>query len=145
MLRILRRLSCVLCLALPGLAAAVGLGEIHLNSALNEPLSAQIEIVGATPDDLALLRAFVPGREAFEHAGADRAAYLSSISFKVTQTAQGHCVLEVRSSEPFTDPLVTLLVELDWGRGQLVKAFPLLLDPAGSKTSAPIAAATPRT
>ena len=36
---------------------ALGLGEIHLNSALNQPFDADIELVSATQEDLGALRA----------------------------------------------------------------------------------------
>jgi len=36
---------------------ALGLGEIHLNSALNEPLNAEIDLIAATPEELTALRA----------------------------------------------------------------------------------------
>ncbi len=38
-------------------AMALGLGDIHLHSALNAPLDADIDLVGATPDDLTSLKA----------------------------------------------------------------------------------------
>ena len=41
-------LSLTLAISLPGIAGALGLGDIHVDSALNEPLSAEIQIVGAT-------------------------------------------------------------------------------------------------
>ena len=41
----------------PSSAWALGLGEIHLNSALNEPMNAEIDLVAATPDELTALRA----------------------------------------------------------------------------------------
>jgi pilus assembly protein FimV len=39
-------------------------------------------------------------------------------------------MLTVRSDQAVTDPLVTLLVDLSWGRGELIKEYSLLLDPA---------------
>ena len=44
-------------LVLPSAALAFGLGDIHVKSALHEPLAAEIELVGATDDDLAALTA----------------------------------------------------------------------------------------
>ena len=36
----------------PSLSWALGLGEIHLYSALNEPMNAEIDLIAATPDEL---------------------------------------------------------------------------------------------
>ncbi len=120
----------ILALSLPGAAGALGLGDIRVESALNEPLSAQIDIVGATDEELIALRAEVASRETFLRYGAERAAFLSTASFKVTRGPDGRATLAVRSDQAVTDPLVTLLVDLTWGRGELIKEYSLLLDPA---------------
>jgi Tfp pilus assembly protein FimV len=39
------------------LSWALGLGEIHLNSSLNEPMNAEIDLIAAAPDELTALRA----------------------------------------------------------------------------------------
>ena len=46
-------MTCVIC---PSLSWALGLGDIHLHSALNEPMNADIDLVAATPDDCSLRR-----------------------------------------------------------------------------------------
>ena len=121
----------LLAMALPGAARAIGLGEIHVDSALNEPLQAQIDIVGATRDDLAALTAKIANREVFQRYGADRPSFLNTATFKVGLNAQGHPVLNVRSVEAFTDPVVSFLVDLHYGNGELIREYSLLLDPAG--------------
>ena len=119
-----------LAISLPGSADALGLGDIRVESALNEPLSVQIDIVGATDQELIELRAGIASRETFRRLGAERAAFLSTASFKVTRGADGRPVLTVRTEQAATDPLVALLVDLSWGRGELIKEYSLLLDPA---------------
>ena len=49
----------------PAAAWALGLGEIRLSSALNEPLSAEIDLVAATPEELAALSAGLASPEVF--------------------------------------------------------------------------------
>jgi pilus assembly protein FimV len=130
MLRRLCPLLLALAVSLPGSADALGLGDIRVESALNEPLSLQMDIVGATDQELTELRAEIASRETFRRFGAERAAFLSSASFKVTRGADGQAVLTVRTEQAATDPLLTLLVDLSWGRGELIKEYSLLLDPA---------------
>jgi pilus assembly protein FimV len=124
----------MMALSVPGAGHALGLGEIHVDSALNERLAAEIDIVGATPVELDNLRAAVANRETFARYGADRPAFLSSATFKVTQDSQGRPVLAVRSTESFTEPAVSLLVDVRWSAGELVRQYTLLLDPAGFAT-----------
>jgi len=61
----------VLLLALlsPAAALALGLGDIHLKSSLNAPLDAEIDLVGASPEDLSSLKASLAARESFTRGG----------------------------------------------------------------------------
>src|SRR5258708_1972176 len=131
----------MMALTMPGASHALGLGDIHVDSALNERLAAEIDIVGASADEVNDLRAAVANRETFLRYGADRPAFLSSTTFKVAQDSQGRPVLAVRSSESFTEPLVNLLVDLHWRNNELVREYTLLLDPAGLASAPPAPAA----
>src|SRR6202167_1838471 len=125
----------MMALSMPGTGHALGLGDIHVNSKLNEPLAAEIDIVGATADELPGLRASLANRETFQRFGFEWPAFLSSTTFKVTHNGQGQPVLMVRSTDSFTDPLVSILVDLNWGNGDVVREYTLLLDPAGFGTN----------
>jgi pilus assembly protein FimV len=137
-------LMLMMALSLPGAAHALGLGDIRVDSGLNERLAAEIDIVGATALDLTDLRAAVANREIFLRYAADRPAFLSSATFKVTQDRRGRPVLAVRSTESFTEPVVNLLVDLHWSDGELVRQYTLLLDPAGFASAPPAPAAPDR-
>src|SRR5580698_7756330 len=125
---------------------ALGLGEIHLNSALNEPLNADIDLIAASPDELAALRATLAPREAFTRYGIDRPQFLSTITFKVGKSKDGRDVLLVRSTEAIPEPFVTFLVEVNWARGRLMREYTVLLDPPvytpgeNANSSAPVTA-----
>src|SRR5271155_934074 len=132
----------------PSLSWALGLGEIHLNSALNEPMKAEIDLIAATPDELTALRADLAGRDAFTRYGIDRPPFLSTMTFKVGKNKDGRDVLLVRSTDAIPEPFVTFLVEVNWARGRLMREYTVLLDPPvytpGERASsaAPVAAAT---
>jgi pilus assembly protein FimV len=131
----------MMALSLPGAAHALGLGEIHVNSALNEPLAADIEILGATAEELSSIRASVANKDTFLRFGAERPAFLASATFKVSQDAKGRPVLVIRSSESFTEPVVNLLVDLRWHNGEVIRQYSLLLDPSGFPAATQMAAA----
>jgi pilus assembly protein FimV len=139
----------------PSLSWALGLGEIHLNSALNEPMNAEIDLIAAAPDELTALRATLASRESFTRYGIDKPPFLSTLTFKVGKSKDGRDVLQVHSTDAIPEPFVTFLVEVNWARGRLMREYTVLLDPpvytpgenAGS--SAPVAppsttAAAPR-
>src|SRR5216684_2556251 len=137
-------LMLMMALSMPGAGHALGLGDIHVDSGLNERLAAEIDIVGATPLDLTDLRAAVANRETFLRYGTDRPAFLSSTTFKVTQDSHGRPVIAVRSTESFTEPVVNFLVDLHWSHGELVRQYTLLLDPAGFASALPAPVASNR-
>src|SRR3984885_12293828 len=132
----------------PSMAWALGLGEIHLNSALNEPMNAEIELIAASPDELAALRAALAPREAFTRYGIDRPPFLSTLTFKVAKSKDGRDVLLVRSTDAIPEPFVTFLVEVNWARGRLMREYTVLLDPPvytpgeNANSAAPVTAPT---
>ncbi|HTD71940.1 MAG TPA: FimV/HubP family polar landmark protein [Steroidobacteraceae bacterium] len=144
----LPRLMLMACLLCPTLSWALGLGEIHLNSALNEPMNAEIDLIAASPDELGALRAALAPKEAFARYGIDKPPFLATLTFKVGKSKDGRDVLLVRSTESIPEPFVTFLVEVNWARGRLMREYTVLLDPPvytpGERASsaAPVAAAT---
>jgi pilus assembly protein FimV len=142
------RLVLTACLLIPSLSWGLGLGEIHLNSALNEPMSAEIDLIAAGPEELAALRASLAPKDAFTRYGIERPPFLSTLTFKVGKSKDGHDVLLVRSTDSIPEPFVTFLVEVNWARGRLMREYTVLLDPPvytpGERASsaAPVAAAT---
>ncbi|MCS6947171.1 MAG: hypothetical protein NZM12_06120 [Steroidobacteraceae bacterium] len=134
-----KRTVWALCLWLvfPSGALALGLGDIRLNSALNQTLDAEIELINATPDELAGLKAQLASRETFARYGLEYPSFLNSVSLTRTRSASGKDVLRVRSTETITEPFVNLLVEVTWGRGRLVREYTVLLDPPVYAPNAP--------
>lgn len=126
----LKRLWAVVLLFCCGQAMALGLGEIRLDSALNEPLRADIMLVSATPEELENLTVRMASPELFGRYGLDRPAYLSTVEFRVIPSGRtdGN-IVRVTSSAPITEPFLTFLVEVNWSRGRLIREYTVLLDP----------------
>ena len=118
-----------LLLLLPGISHALGLGDVHLNSPLNAPLDAEIELVNATPEDLATLDAKLASKETFARYGLDWPPFMSSVTVTRDRSASGAQVLRIKSTETVTEPFLTLLIEATWARGRLVREYTVLLDP----------------
>ena len=142
-----RRVLLLSALMSPSALYALGLGEIRLNSALNQPFDAEIELVSAAQEDLSALQASLASNDTFVRYGLDKPPYLSDFSFRVVRS-NGRDVLRITSPKPVTEPFVTLLVEASWPRGRLLREYTVLLDPpvfspAPAASEAPIAA--PRT
>jgi pilus assembly protein FimV len=114
---------------LPGISHALGLGDVHLNSPLNAPLDAEIELVNATPEDLATLDAKLASKDTFARYGLDWPSFMASVTVTRDRGANGAQVLRIKSTETVTEPFLTLLIEATWARGRLVREYTVLLDP----------------
>lgn len=126
---------------------ALGLGEIRLNSALNQPFNAEIELLSPTPEELGSLKVTLASNDVFSRYGIDRPAYLSNFDFSVSRGAGGKATIKVTSNRSVTEPYVTLLVEASWARGRLVREYTVLLDPPvfmPSQNEAPAPVTTPQ-
>jgi pilus assembly protein FimV len=129
MLRSLAPALLLLTLALPNASSALGLGDIHVESSLHQPLAVHIDLIGATPDDLAGLSAKIADEETFRLHGLERPSFLSATALKVSEDRQGRPILALRSTEVSAEPLVTFLVDLHSPHGELIREYTVLLDP----------------
>jgi pilus assembly protein FimV len=135
-----------LLLALPSAAFALGLGDIHLLSPLNAPLDAEIELTDVAADELNTVQVQLASRDTFARYGLEWPSYLTGIQLKTVRTPDGREMIKVRSSDPITEPFVTLLVQVTWSRGVVVREYTMLLDPPvytpgeSAVASAPVAA-----
>ncbi|HSH73064.1 MAG TPA: FimV/HubP family polar landmark protein [Methylophilaceae bacterium] len=128
----LKRISLGVFLAfLPLAASAAGLGRLNVMSGLGEPLSAEIEVLSTTPDELSELTAAIASSEAYNLQGIERPPLHSAIKVEVKKKANGSPVIKLSTSQPITDPFLDMLVQVDWPTGRLLREFTLLLDPPG--------------
>ncbi len=125
---------------LSGEVWALGLGDITMNSALNEPLNARIELLSATPEELDDLTIALASGDTFARYGIDRPSFLGDMQFSIVRSgrADGNYV-QVTSLSPMAEPFLTFLVEASWSRGRLLREYTVFLDPP---TFAPPAADT---
>jgi FimV-like protein len=112
-----------------GMAHALGLGEVTLQSQLNQPLVAEIELVegGDLSADELIPRLASP--EAFNKAGVDRQFFLTDLKFTPVLKPNGKSVIRVTSSKPMREPYLNFLVEVLWPNGRLQREYTMLLDP----------------
>ena len=120
-------------LALSTLAAipsayAVGLGEITVNSSLNEPLAANIQIINSTGLQENQLLVSLASAEAFERAGVSRDFFLSRLQFSIARDSANQLSIKVITDQPVVEPYLDFLVQLQWPEGRVMRSYTLLLD-----------------
>ncbi|MGH8085888.1 MAG: FimV/HubP family polar landmark protein [Lysobacter sp.] len=110
-------------------AAALGLGQIELKSKLGEPLLAEIPIISNDPAELERLQAGLASPETFARIGLQPPdSVVANLQFVSALDARGNPVIRVTSTQPIEQPLLTFLIEVDWGQGKLVREYSTLLD-----------------
>ncbi|WP_407351878.1 FimV/HubP family polar landmark protein [Luteimonas sp. R10] len=124
------RIAWVLALVLmAGPAFALGLGQIQVRSQYGEPFLAEIPIVSGDPAELRHLQARLASPETFARIGLEPPqGVVSDLQFTVALDAGGRPVVRVTSAGPVEQPLLTFLVEVDWGQGRLVREYSALVD-----------------
>ena len=111
-------------LSLSSQLLALGLGEMTLKSALNQPLNAEVELVDVADLSKWEIKPSLASTEDFERAGVDRLFFLTKIKFKVDGDS-----LVLTTREPVTEPFLNFLVELNWPSGRVLREYTVLLDP----------------
>ncbi len=107
---------------------ALGLGEIKLNSSLNEPLDLEIQLLNVGELGELEMLAGLGSRADFEKAGVERLFLLTGLRFKVDLTKPDKPIIRVSSRKPIREPYLDFLIELQWPTGRLLREYTLLLD-----------------
>ncbi|MBI4809011.1 MAG: LysM peptidoglycan-binding domain-containing protein [Nitrosomonadales bacterium] len=125
------------CLTWAGVACAAGLGGINVTSSLGQPLRAEIELVSVDKIDKSTLSVKLASADTFKNSGLDYPYNLPRLKFQVEDRANGDSFVKVTSAQSVNEPFVTLLVELTWSSGKLLREYTFLLDPADYKIEQP--------
>lgn len=134
--------------ATAGQAYAFGLGGIKVQSALGQPLKAEIDITQLNADEASSLKVGVAPPEAFQSAKLQYSTALSGVQISLEHSPDGRAYLRVTSNSPINEPFLDLLIRAQWANGQLSRDYTLLLDPpnfqpARSTTQVPVQTAAP--
>jgi pilus assembly protein FimV len=143
MFRKLAIAAALLCLSATSRVFAIGLGDIKIQSMLNAPLDAVIQLTSASKQELDELKITIAPRESFQKMGIPRTAILDDIKFRVEQTPGGLPVIRVTTRQPVREPFLDFLIEASWSKGHLLRQYTLLVDPPVTMPAAPPAQRAP--
>ena len=122
-------------------AHALALGRITVQSAIGEPLHAEIDIPEINAEELASMRTAIASPDAFRAAGLEYNPALSGIKITLERRPDGRHFLRLSSQRPVNEPFVDLILETNWSSGRIVRDYTLLFDPPSQRRSAPPLAA----
>ena len=117
-----------LTLLIPSLSWAVSLGRLSLNSALNQPLDATIEVTHLKGLSSEEIRVGLAPREAFEALGVHWSYSLDDLSLRIDSSPRG-AVVSVTTDSAIVEPYLNFVIEVLWPQGRVIREYTALLDP----------------
>ena len=111
------------------LAYSLGVGDIQVNSSLNQPLNAEIALVSLRPGEIDNIKVSMATPAEFARAGIDRPLVLALLKFRVEERAGNKAAIIVYSKKAIKEPFLDFLVEIDWASGRMLREYTMLLDP----------------
>ena len=110
-------------------ALALALGPISVQSALGEPLRAEIDLPQATASEAETLRVTTAAPETYRAQGMEYSPLVTRVQIEIKRRPNGSAVLRLTSDRPVTEPFVDLVIDANWNTGRLTRSYTMLFDP----------------
>ena len=125
-------------------AQAIGLGRIVVNSALNQPLDAEISIASIESNVLESLEIRLATDSDFRRANISIEPVVKLLQFNVINGETGPWI-HLTTDGPVRTPFLHFLAAIEWSGGKIIREYTALLDPPGYDTVAGQSIALPST
>ena len=118
-------------IALAPLSAwSLTLGGMRVQSALGEPLRAQLSLGQLTPEELSSINAGFAPAAVYQAAGITVNPILQTVQLSVDASEPSNVVVNLTSSSPISEPFLDMLLEIKWASGKVVRDYTLLFNPS---------------
>lgn len=125
-------------------ALALALGPITVQSALGEPLRAEINLPQITSSEAETLRVSPATPETFRAQGMEYSPAIPRIQIELQRRPNGRTVLRLTSDRPVNEPFVDLVVDANWNTGRVTRSYTMLFDPPSLRRAPATVAAEPQ-
>ncbi len=115
-------------------AYGLGIGDMKLQSALNQNLQAEIALLLSKDEQANDFKVGLAPNEKLDEAGIPWTLFLSKIKFQ-TVTQNGKTVIKLSSSETLKEPFLDFLLEVKSAKGSSYREFTVLVDPPSAYRS----------
>jgi pilus assembly protein FimV len=122
---------------------ALGLGAIDMQSGLNQPMNAVIDLTSASGTDPSEIKISIASKEAHDRAGLSKHRILGDFKFSIEQDGRGNAFVRVTSTDTVHEPFLEFMLELQWPNGHLLREYTVLVDPPVTMPAAPVAPVAP--
>ena len=113
---------------------SLGMGKMQVNSALDEPLNATIDIIANSDESVEQISARLASSDDYKKVGLDKSFVPANIMVSVDE--DNPYQINLSSNGPISEPIVSLLLDVKWANGRILREFTLLLDPPSYQASA---------
>ena len=118
-------------------AWSLGLGDATVESYLNQPLQVKIDLISRAADDMASVTARLASADDYAMIGANLDSVPVPIRFAV-EDRDGDAYILATSNLPIGEPVIRLIVEVNWSSGRLLREYTIFLDPVMFSEPAPV-------
>jgi FimV-like protein len=107
---------------------ALGLGELTLDSYLNEPLKGQVQLLNIGGLNEQQIRIKLVSRDGSNRTTMEREDILASLIFELELDEAGHGVLHVSTDQKLNEPYLNFAIEARWPTGRILREYAVLLE-----------------
>lgn len=125
-------------------AHALALGELTVQSALGEPLRAEIEIPDINAAEAASLQTSVAPPADYQAAGLEYNPAVSKLRITLAHHPDGRAYLSLRSDQVVNDPFIDVILVANWSSGRIERDYTMLFDPNLTRQLPPVKPVAPQ-
>ena len=109
------------------LSWGLGLGEVVMQSYLNEPLRAEVVLLDVKKLAVEDIKIRIATQDDFDRLGVERAYFLTNIKFDIVLSGEQSKII-LTTSQPLLEPYLDFLLETRWPAGRLLRSYTVLVD-----------------
>jgi pilus assembly protein FimV len=121
-------------------AYGAGLGRITVQSALGQPLRAEVEVTAVSREEANSLAVKLASAAAFRQANLEYNAALAGLRVSLGQRTDTGYVVRISSPNPVNEPYLDLILELTSSTGRVLREYTILLDPPALRAAPEVVA-----